>query len=418
MKLNELNQLLWGKPFKMLSLCFALLWTNFCAAQNITKAKIQPVAKNGLHKMIVPSEIRAFSKDDLSDFRIFDAKNNEVPYFLVADALEKAGDIFEEFRIISKVSNAQKSTVIEIENPKAKINGLQLIIANAEVTKKYSISGSNDQKEWFGLVNNDLLSGLQSTENTFVSKEISLPLCAYRFLKIVFDDSTTLPLNVLKIGKAQMRFLKGILQEIKVKSIQTTQLPTEKKTLVKVAFDYPQFIDKIVFDIPKTTLFKRDVRIYTDEERTEKHKTVKYQHNIAQFSLVSGQSNSFEIVTTKQQFLIVEIDNQDNPPLDITGIQFYQKPIFAVADLQAQTPYTISTGSPNLTSPNYDLAYFKETISDALPEAHITEIEHQKDVEITEKDASLWQKPWFMWLCIGIVGLAILFFSMRLIKEM
>ena len=69
-------------------------------------------------------------------------------------------------------------------------------------------------------------------------------------------------------------------------------------------------------------------------------------------------------------------------------------------------------------SPNYDLAYFKETISDSLPEAQITSIEHHKQGTTTDAKASFWQQPWFMWLCISIGGLMIMFFSMKLIKEM
>jgi hypothetical protein len=413
-----LGRLFFVQPLIVFSLCIALLWANSTTAQDITKARIETVTKNGLHKMIVPSEIRSRSKDDLSDFRIFDAKNNEVPYFLVADVPEKAVEQFEEFSILSKTVLTKKSTTIEIENPKAKINGLKLLIANSEVTKKYSISGSNDQKEWFGLVNNAELGDLKSELTTSVSKEISFPLCAYRFLKIVFDDSATLPINVLKIGKAQTRFLKGDLQNIKVKSIETTPVLKEKKTLIRIAFDYPQFINKVVFDIPKTNLFKRSVRIYTDKERTEKQKIVKYQDDIAHFSVISNQDNHFDITNTKQEFLIIEIENQDNPPLQISGIQFFQRPIFVVADLKANESYTVTTSRPNLMSPNYDLEYFKETISDALPETHINGIEYQKQENVVEAKASLWQQPWFMWLCIGIGGLAILFFSVRLIKDL
>jgi hypothetical protein len=404
------------KTFKIYGLCFALLWSNMSTAQ-ITKAKIQTVANNGLYKMIVPSEIRSRSKDDLSDFRIFDAKNSEVPYFLIADTGEKTINQFEEFIILSKTSDYKKSTAIEIANPKAQINGLQLLIANSEVTKNYSISGSNDRKEWFGLINKDELSDLKSTEATVVTKVISLPLCAYRFLKIVFDDSTTLPINVLTIGNAHPNLLKSPLQEMKVKSIQTTQLAAEKKTLIKVAFDYPQFIDKVVFDI-KTNMFNRNARIYVEKDRTEKHEIVKYQEDIAHFSLISIRNNSFEISTTKEQFFTIEIDNQDNPSLDILGIKFFQIPFFAVADLKSNEHYTISTGNPKLLSPNYDLAYFKETISDSLPETQIIEIEHQNQTNTTDTQPSFWQRPWFMWLCISIGGLMILFFSTRLIKEM
>lgn len=406
------------KLFKLNSLCITLLWVNISIAQNNTTARILPVTKKGLYKMILPPEIRSNSKDDLSDFRIFDAKNNEVPYFLLTDAPEKRDEQFEEFKIISKVNDNKKSTSIEIENPKAQINGLKLIIANSEVTKKYSISGSNDQKQWFGLVNNGELSDLKSGETTTISKEISLPLCSYRFLKIVFDDSTTLPINVLKIGQAQTHFFKGELQEVKVKNRQTTQVSSKKKTLIHIEFEYPQFIDKVVFDINKTNLFKRNARIYVDKERVEKHKTIKYQEDIAHFSLVSNQNNAFDITNTKQDFLSIEIENQDNPPLQISDIKFYQKPIFAVADLKPNENYTILTGNSNLTSPNYDLAYFKETISDVLPEVQITSIEYQKREKTIENETNFWQKPWFMWLCISIGGLMILFFSVRLIKEM
>ncbi len=406
------------KTYKIYYLCIALLWANSASAQGITKAKIQTVAKNGLYKMLMPPEIRSFSKDDLSDFRIFDSKNSEVPYFILRGMPEKISEAFDNFRIVSKAVSSKKSTAIEIENPKTQLNGLTLWIANSEVTKKYSISGSNDQKEWFGLVNNAELSDLKSTETTAVSKEISFPLCSYRFLKIVFDDSTTLPINVLKIGNAQTHFLKGTLQEVKAKSMQITQVPTEKKTTIKVAFDYPQFIDKVGFNINKANLFKRNARVYTDKERTEKHQIVAFQEEIAKFSLISNQNNHFDIDNTKQQFLTIEIDNQDNPPLEITDIQFYQKPIFAIADLKSNEQYTITTGNPNLLPPNYDLGYFKETISDNLPEAQIIAIEHQKQGVTTEQSASFWQQPWFMWLCISIGGLMILFFSMRLIKEM
>lgn len=406
------------KTFKIYCLCIVLLWTNILIGQNITKAKIQPVAKNGLHKMVVPAEIRSYSKDDLSDFRIFDSKNSEVPYFLMVDSPIKMSEQFENFPIISKQVINKKITSIEIKNPKDQINGLRLVVANSEVTKEYSISGSNNQKEWFGLVNNSILSDLKSLETTNVVKEISLPLCSYRFLKIVFDDSTTLPINVLKIGNLQTSFLRGAMQEIKAKSIQTTQIATEKKTVIKIEFDFPQVIDKVIFDINRTNLFKRNARIYTDNERIEKHKTVKYQDDIAHFTLVSNQDNAFNTANTKQQYLTIEIENQDNPPLQISDIKFFQKPIFAVSDLKSNENYSIVTGNLNLMPPNYDLAFFKETISDTLPETQITSIEYQKQEGTAIKKSSFWQQPWFMWLCVSAGGLMILFFSVRLIKEM
>ncbi|UOV39331.1 hypothetical protein MUN63_00875, partial [Flavobacterium psychrophilum] len=62
---------------------FILLFiANLSFAQNrIATAKIKYDGKEGFHKLVLPTELRSFSNDDLSDFRIFDSKKNEVPYY-------------------------------------------------------------------------------------------------------------------------------------------------------------------------------------------------------------------------------------------------------------------------------------------------------------------------------------------------
>ena len=177
-----------------------LLSINGLFAQQNTTAKIKAVNKNGLHKIILPAEIRSFSKEDLSDFRIYDAKKNEVPYFVIPEKNQEELNSFLEFKLISKKVIPGKKTIIIVETPKKTIDEIVLLITNSVVTKSYDISGSNNQKEWFGLINKALLFNLQSVKGLGVFKTLQLPLSSYRYLKIEFDDKQTLPINVLKIG--------------------------------------------------------------------------------------------------------------------------------------------------------------------------------------------------------------------------
>ena len=67
------------------------------------------------------------------------------------------------------------SVIISNENL-VKLNELTLKIANTEVDKKYNISGSNDGNEWFGLVNNQTVTGLNEAGKTSVDRSFSFPL--------------------------------------------------------------------------------------------------------------------------------------------------------------------------------------------------------------------------------------------------
>ena len=137
------------KPMKLNSFFILLLLTNLSFAQFQTTGKIKEVTENGFHEIVLSPEIRSYSKQDLSDIRICNAKGIEVPYFIQSNS-EALLSTFEEYEIVSKTVFPKKSTSIIVAIPSVKNNNqLSLFIANADVVKNYSISGSNNQAEWF-----------------------------------------------------------------------------------------------------------------------------------------------------------------------------------------------------------------------------------------------------------------------------
>lgn len=404
------------KPNKFLA--FLVLLTNGIFAQSNTTAKINAVAKNGLHKISLAAEIRSFSKEDLSDFRILDSKGTEIPYYILQGNNEITSSLFTEFKILSRTTIPKKETTIIFENEKTSLSEITLSINNSDVTKPYSISGSNDQKEWFGLVNKAVLSELKNSEDISILKTIPLPLSSYRYVKIDLNDSISLPVNILKIGFFTHKINAADLVEITKGSIKTMQIQTQKKTLIHIAFDHPQIVNQINFTVSNPNLFKRNAQIYVNKKTLVKNKTKRHQETLSNFEVNSNQKNSFTVPQLFEKDFFIEIENHDNQPLTFTKIQFFQNPIIIIAYLKVNENYSIQTGNPELNRPEYDLENFKNNINTDLPEATIHDIEHLTTKKNEIKTQSFWQQAWFTWLCIGLGGIAIVFFTANLVKDM
>lgn len=398
---------------------FILLFlTNLTFGQFQTTGKIKEVKENGFHEIVLSPDIRSFSKHNLNDIRIFNAKGNEIPYFIKSNPAALL-NTFEEYTIISKTVFPKKSTSIIIAVPSVKNNNqLSLFIANADVEKNYSISGSNDQKEWFGISNSQVLYDLNSSTEANVVKTISYPLSTYKYLKIDFDDRKTLPINILKVGNFNMQLQKSILQEIKPKKTSTSEISSEKETQIHVIFEEPQVINQITFDISRPTYYKRNAIIYKKVTVQNKRKSQIVDEEIISFELNSKTKNSFEIPEIFEKDFYIKIENHDNLPLSISTIKYYQKPISIIADLNANEKYSIKTGNKNGTEPVYDLSDFKNNISETLPQTYIYNIQQYSTAKNQIENKSFWQQGWFMWLCILFGGITILFFTASLIKDL
>ncbi|KAF2514226.1 DUF3999 family protein [Flavobacterium foetidum] len=403
---------------KLNNYLFLLLCFHLTFGQYHTSGKLKKVAASGFHEIVLSPEIRSYSKHDLSDIRIFDSKGKEVPYFIQNN---KAifSNLFQEYTIISKKATPKKSTSIIIEVASAKQNNqISLFIANSNSEKKYTISGSNDQKEWFGISDMQILTELNSNSEPTVVKTISYPLSNYKFLKIDFDDQKTLPLNILKAGTFVTSIQSDKLAEVVPKQSYAKENLDDKTTEIHFLFDTPQVINQIVFKISQPNYYDRKAILYKKSKKTVKRKTVLYDEEIVSFNLNSRTKNTFNFSEIYEKEFFVKIENYDNPPLKINSVKYYQKPISLIADLSADESYTIKTGQKNLNAPEYDLSSFKNSVPTVLPQTSIYDIQQKKDVKNTIRQTSFWQQSWFMWVCIVLGGLTILYFTMTLVRDL
>ena len=176
-----------------------ILFTVSLYSQNY-RGKLSEIHQDGFHKILLTPEIRSASASNITYFRILDSNENEMPYVVLNDdiALETSYSPFN-FKSVNNTKDSVTSIIIENKN-RLKIDHLTFKIANTKVKKTYSISGSNDEKEWFGLATNQLFLGLNEAEKTTVEQNFPFPITDYPFLKFEFSNKTSLPLQILDIG--------------------------------------------------------------------------------------------------------------------------------------------------------------------------------------------------------------------------
>ena len=131
----------------------------------------------------------------------------------------------------------------------------------------------------------------------------------------------------------------------------------------------------------------------------------------------SKVKNGFQLPELFVKEFTIEIDNQDNPALEIKKISLFQNPVSILADLKANENYTLKV-DPNLSAPAYDLAQSGIDFNQNYPIVKISNLEKSEEEKTKNETKSFWQTSLFMWLCIGFAVLIIGYFAVSMIKDM
>src|SRR5688572_21750625 len=182
-------------PLKLL----LILFITTCQAGYATRyqANLPAVASTGFYKIQILPEVNSRLKPDFSDLRLYDHENKEIPYFLQDENPVSTTVAFKDYSIVEKSFIKDSLTKIILHNPSGdKINNISLRIANAEVQKTMTLSGSYDRNQWFVVKESDLFSSISNANEVSEFRMINFPLSDYFFYKIEINDKRSPPINI------------------------------------------------------------------------------------------------------------------------------------------------------------------------------------------------------------------------------
>ena len=385
-----------------------------CFSQNY-KGALHTVTKEGLHKIMLTPEVRAASKNNFNLLRIKDSANTEVPYVL-KDYSDRLFSVFTPIDILSSKRIKDSVTAIVLENKKRKkLTNLVLQIANTNISKRYHLFGSNDAKTWFGITSNTVLNLSNSANSSSLERRINFPTTTYQFLKIAFNDTNSLPINVLGIGVYTNKFFSEEPIELTYYSQKVTQVKERKVTQIKFTSKNSHKINSISFSI-KTAFFLRKAKLIVQKERKIKKRVSTYEQVIFHFQLSSKTENTFILNNLNEKEFVIEIENQDNPALEITKVALFQKPVYLISNLKKGENYTVIIDT-TYSKPIYDLGNFISENTAAIEELTFKNFVKIKSKTTIIKEKAFWQTSIFMWACIIFVSILIVYFALDLLKD-
>ncbi len=404
---------------KLFLLSVMIVVSRICMGQTyVAEAELPPVDKEGFYNILLTPARSQYLNSSFTNIRILDENNEEVPYLLRADVPHTVTKVFREYSKIEKKQTKNCCTTIVLHNPDQRSsNNVYLVVKNADVTKEATLLGSDDKVNWFALNQHLILTPASSREGTSEIKIVNFPLSNYQYYSLQINDSTSAPLNILTAGYFEVEEQNGKYTEVTAAKQSKADSVKEKKTYLRIHFNGPQTVDKFELTMKGAPFFQRRAMLYIPKTRSLKGgKTETYNDPVQEIEVTSKRPTSIELAALKVKELLIIIDNQDNPALEVDAFKAYQLNRYLTAWLSGGTKYSVKVGPQDLGAPVYDISFFKDGIP-GNAEVLQMGVLNFNTTEPISPEATVFTTKAFIWVAVILVIVILGFMSVRLLNE-
>lgn len=390
-------------------------------AQKFTHMSTLPrVERDGFYEIRLTPEMGGYLTRDYSNVRIFDqSTNKEVQFLIDREIPVDRMQVFHPYEIVeSKLEQGCCTTLIFRNKNKKPIDNINLEIKNADVTKKATLLGSDDRKQWYALKEQFYLYTLGGNSKTTHIEIVNFPLSNYAYYSLRINDSTSAPLNILHVGSFEVHTNQGFYAEVPGLQLNTADSIDTNQTYVHFSFDGNRFVDRIDLTISGTPFYLRSAALYELHERIDK----KGRHFIEKEFIQSAELSSTHTPTlsfaSDMQFkdLLMIIENDDNPSLSITSAKAFQLNRYFIAWLKKDDSYALKFAK-DLPVPSYDLVFFADSIPEFPPVIEASAVVSLQTEKSVETETVIFTSSRIVWLAIILVIIVLGFMSVKMVRE-
>lgn len=388
-------------------LIVALIFFLHSSAQFKYSVQLNSVKETGFYSIPITPELGSYLKTDLSDLRIIDENKQAVPYIIDMPLERRIHDVVLLFdqKIINKTTIGSKTTII-IENPDIQgLSNFSFELKNAAAERTGSLSGSDNNKDWFVILDSFILQASGEYTKSTHSQLINFPASNYKYFRLTINNEEKKPLNIIKIGSTMAPSLMDSTEQafFKNPSPAFLQKDTNQYSLLTIAFSRPFQINKVQLSFTGQAFYKRKAKFFTKLNGSLSSTWYsREEHNIV---ISSDNFSGYSIPIIKADTIYLLIENGDNPPLKVSYVSTEVVTRNIIAQLEKDKFYSLLLDNRDAVKPEYDLEQFKDSITNYTP-VGIKSIAPLVQIEADNKEPP--NKQW-IWPVI-IVVLAILSF--------
>jgi hypothetical protein len=307
----------------------------------------------GLVKLDLPPQTLSAAQPGLEDLRVADPAGSEVPY-----AIERPRPASASTRTAKsfQVTLGPQAAVITIETGVSEpIQGVSLNTPAGSFLKSVQVEGSADRQAW-----QTLASGQPIFRRGGASQlGVALPTGAWAFLRVTVDDQRSEPIPftgaLVTTGAGQtppsapVALSMGERVENPGQTRLALDLGAANLDLAVLRFETPD------------PLFTRKVTVLVRQVSESAIREQILAEGVIYRVAVNGQPASARLglpierqVRARQ--MVVLIQNDDSPPLQITAVTATRRPVYAVFHARQTGVFSLFADNARASQPRYDLA--------------------------------------------------------------
>ncbi|NVO12240.1 MAG: DUF3999 family protein [Bacteroidales bacterium] len=374
--------------------------------------------KDQWHKVVLPNEIFGKVLPDFSDIRIYGItkKNDtiEAPY-IFRFAAEKISQKDVPFNLINQSKN-DNGYYFTFEIPtKDPINQLKLDFGQQDFDWRLVLEGSQNQQEWFTIVENYRILSIRNELTDFQFTKIAFPNSKYRYFRLHINSSVKPDLIAAKISLID--FIDGDFRSYNFSSIKTENDKQNKQTIINlnlkpaVPVCYLKIFVKDTFDYYRPVTIK----YLTDSVNTQQGWKYSYS-TLTSGTLNSIEGNVFLFSSTILKKLKVVIENHDNKPLQIDSLVVKGYVYELLGRFTEPAIYYLTYGNNQASKPQYDIDRFADKIPTTLKTLKLGD-EQLNGKKVKSKTEPLFQNKIWLWSIMALIIILLGWFSIRMIKK-
>lgn len=322
------------------------------------KAPVAKVQASGFYKIMINPDLSAHARADLSDIRIVNQQNTQIPY-IVQNRPTITNAVFTKLNILSNTTD-KKNTVLQLENKASGTDLLYLVMANTAVERYASISGSNDKLHWYIIDDYILLRNSDDQQSGRYIQTIQFPFSKYPYLKLEIHNEHTDPLNIIEAGTFNQTGETPLTYQRNPGTRYYQIDSSDGHSYIFINNKETYITERISLQMNGPKFFSRPASLFALSDKNMERQELAG-------TILSSTQSSITLNESKDQQLLLLIQNGDNPPLKITGLYTEQANRYLVSYLEANEQYSILAGNNNAARPEYDLSQFKDSIPKEIP---------------------------------------------------
>ena len=314
----------------------------------------------GLVEVVPGAEVFGASSPGLVDLRIIADDGTEVPYKLeVARGERERESLSATMQDYGYVVGSHTSFIADLGSAGVMHNELEIRTPAKDFRREVVIEASNDRTTWATIAEQEIYSFSVDERVAASNTLVGYPESATRYLRARVEDGGEGRFEVTGVAVHFDRETPPREIRWPAPLLDVTSQPDQGLTVVEADLGTPGLPShRLVLDVPDVNFYRQvDVATRATSSDDEPWRTLVSRAAVHSIDTpnYTGKSLAIGYQETANRYLRIVIHDEDNPPLDVRGVEVWgvqRRLLFLAAPGKS---YRLHYGNEKATRPSYDV---------------------------------------------------------------